>query len=320
MPVVCGVKRKRSLEDISLEEDIDLEQQEKCLYDLSLTKLRQEQMQQGTESKLLKSVLINNALRILHCHRSFIEDEIFSGACSDITPNFLANTFGPNGYLSVPLSPCPSNLSAKAVKEDFDSNSLLNSTAGVVLDSIAGMESSDSDSAVACSIEMPVESASVNGQPLTGTSPSNENHFSIVTSEAFHDIGKLKMYSEPISDDSGLGESMDSPLCFLADLHNVDISLYDYDQFQPDLACLSSEDLIESSCSVKSFDESPSHCSPLCYTSTKTTLSIDVSCRNANSPSPLASVYHRPVKHCAISAEHDYFNDTDRIVGLLVDS
>ena len=113
MPV-CGIKRRRmSVDDDSEEETVDLEQQQRCLLDISVTKLQQEQSSPGAEPKLLKSVLISNAVRLLQCHMSAssefdidiltTEEESEEGT----PPNFLYNTFGPNGYLSVVPSPCP---------------------------------------------------------------------------------------------------------------------------------------------------------------------------------------------------------------------
>ena len=87
-----------------------MEQQQQSLFDVSIIKLQHEQLRHGVEPRLLRFVLINNALRSLQGHMLHIEEEEslvglgdeFQCDSSDI---FFYNTFK-NGSLSVtPLSP-----------------------------------------------------------------------------------------------------------------------------------------------------------------------------------------------------------------------
>ena len=107
----CGVKRKHcpSLEHINLE------RQQQSLFDLSILKLQQEQLRHGVEPRLLRFVLINNALRALQGHMFIFGDEdefSFDSASSDrcgggggTTESFLNNTFKDGGLPTTPASP-----------------------------------------------------------------------------------------------------------------------------------------------------------------------------------------------------------------------
>lgn len=112
----CGVKRKHcpSLEHINLE------RQQQSLFDLSILKLQQEQLRHGVEPRLLRFVLINNALRALQGHMFiFGDDDEFSfdsastasnrcgsGAGGEgTTESFLSNTFRDGGLPTTPASP-----------------------------------------------------------------------------------------------------------------------------------------------------------------------------------------------------------------------
>ncbi len=93
---------------------MDLDQQQQTLFDASVLKLQQEQLRHGVEPRLLRFVLINNALRALQSHMLRLvegEDGDLLGPL-DCDP-FLCNTFKKHGVLSTaPLTP------AKVVKLD----------------------------------------------------------------------------------------------------------------------------------------------------------------------------------------------------------
>lgn len=115
-----GAKRKRcpSLEDV------DLDQQQQILFDVSVLKLQQEQLRHGVEPRLLRFVLINNALRDLQGHMLQLtegNDRDLLGSF-DCDP-FLCNTFRKHGMVSS-APPTP----AKVLKLDttaFNDQSLL---------------------------------------------------------------------------------------------------------------------------------------------------------------------------------------------------
>lgn len=98
----CSMKCER----YSSVEHMDLEQQQQTLFDLSILKLQQEQVRHGVEPRLLRFVLINNALRALQNHmmRLDIDDSQGPLDCDGSSP-FLCNTFKDGGLSSTPLTP-----------------------------------------------------------------------------------------------------------------------------------------------------------------------------------------------------------------------
>lgn len=94
-------------------ENIDVEQQQQSLFDVSILKLQQEQLRHGVEPRLLRFVLINNALRSLQGHMLQIdsgEDSIMRlGGGGEIiresSDMFFYNTFKNGSLSSLPLSP-----------------------------------------------------------------------------------------------------------------------------------------------------------------------------------------------------------------------
>lgn len=110
-------------------DNVDMEQQQQSLFDVSIIKLQHEQLRHGVEPRLLRFVLINNALRSLQGHMLHIEDdgsllglgeaggvggEEIQCESSDI---FFYNTFKDGSLSTVPLSP-PSGAQVKVVKLD----------------------------------------------------------------------------------------------------------------------------------------------------------------------------------------------------------
>lgn len=92
-------------------ENINVEQQQQSLFDISIIKLQHEQLRHGVEPRLLRFVLINNALRSLQGHMLQIESEDslmeITGAeiqceSSDV---FFYNTFKNGSLSSLPLIP-----------------------------------------------------------------------------------------------------------------------------------------------------------------------------------------------------------------------
>lgn len=88
----------------SLLGNIDMEQQQQSLFDVSIIKLQHEQLRHGVEPRLLRFVLINNALRSLQDHMLHMEDdETLAGIAEDFqcetSDLFFYNTFK-NGRLS----------------------------------------------------------------------------------------------------------------------------------------------------------------------------------------------------------------------------
>lgn len=87
-----GVKRKRSS---SQDYSTNFERQQKSLFDLSIVKLQQEQVRNGVEPRLLRFVLINNALRALQAHMVRLADDDALGPLDydGMSNTFLSNTF-----------------------------------------------------------------------------------------------------------------------------------------------------------------------------------------------------------------------------------
>lgn len=89
---------------------LDLELQQQSLFDLSLLKLQQEQ-RHGVEPRLLRFILINNALRALQSHMLQLSEENSSNADAP-SEHFFCNTFVKGGALSSTLltPPTPAKL------------------------------------------------------------------------------------------------------------------------------------------------------------------------------------------------------------------
>lgn len=85
----CGVKRKRCPST-----EFDLEQQQ-TLFDTSVMKLHQEHMRHGMEPRLVRFVLINNALKLLQMHMLRLEEEDALGSLDydGASNRFFRNTF-----------------------------------------------------------------------------------------------------------------------------------------------------------------------------------------------------------------------------------
>ena len=117
-----------------------MEQQQQSLFDVSIIKLQHEQLRHGVEPRLLRFVLINNALRSLQGHMLHVDDEVnFIGlpgsgdgdggeeepgengsVPSESSDVFFYNTFKNGSLSSIPLSP-PTPV--KVMKLDTNANS-----------------------------------------------------------------------------------------------------------------------------------------------------------------------------------------------------
>ena len=98
----CGVKRKRCQSS-----EFDIENQH-TLFDLSMMKLHQEHMRHGMEPRLVRFVLINNALKLLQMHMLRLEEEDSLGSLDydGSSTSFFTNTFR-HGH-PTPLTPLAS--------------------------------------------------------------------------------------------------------------------------------------------------------------------------------------------------------------------
>lgn len=98
----CGVKRKRRQST-----EFDIEHQH-TLFDMSMMKLHQEHMRNGMEPRLVRFVLINNALKLLQMHMLRLEegDALGSLDYDGSSSRFFSNTFR-HGH-PTPLSPLAS--------------------------------------------------------------------------------------------------------------------------------------------------------------------------------------------------------------------
>lgn len=99
-----GVKRKHS----SPHDNSTFERQQKSLFDLSVVKLQQEQVRNGVEPRLLRFVLINNALRALQAHMVRLADDDALGPLDydGMSNKFLSNTFKEE-HISLSFSGAP---------------------------------------------------------------------------------------------------------------------------------------------------------------------------------------------------------------------
>jgi hypothetical protein len=98
----CGVKRKRRQST-----EFDIEHQH-TLFDMSMMKLHQEHMRNGMEPRLVRFVLINNALKLLQMHMLRLEegDALGSLDYDGSSSRFFCNTF--RHGTPAPLSPLAS--------------------------------------------------------------------------------------------------------------------------------------------------------------------------------------------------------------------
>ena len=120
----CGIKRRHScLSEGTATLDGNHHHQQ-SLLELSIHKLQDEQAKHGIEPRLLRFVLINNAMRALQSHLIALENEDFTQFRSSVTEQFLSNTLS-HGLLSSPPSPPTPVKVAKLDNDHFPSSSPL---------------------------------------------------------------------------------------------------------------------------------------------------------------------------------------------------
>ena len=100
---------------------LDLEVQQQSLFDLSLLKLQQEQ-RHGVEPRLLRFILINNALRALQSHMLQLSEEESSNGDA-LSEHFFCNTFVKGGALSSTLLTPPTPVKLPRLESAFSEQS-----------------------------------------------------------------------------------------------------------------------------------------------------------------------------------------------------
>ena len=250
----CGVKRKHSpLSDAS--DSLALEEQQQCLLDLSIRKLQYEHVKHGIDPRLLRFVLINNALRALQnhvLHSVTVREEELDSFDSPQADNFIANTFS-HGFLTIPATP-PTPVKTARVDGNPEGNSqavssdspLLSSCSFPLLGCAEGEEeSSDRFSPPLPSPMLQLLSSSQPNEtavsepaspPITGkrkpnTRPQHEDSpskkhrppsLTLPESDTFHITNASVNGGEFLTDDP-------VPSLSPIDFAKVDVSLYDFD-------------------------------------------------------------------------------------------
>lgn len=358
--LTCGVKRKRDLsyEDLEEEEEgeASVEQLQKDLFKVSVAKLQQDCMRQGVEPRLLRYVLVNNAVHLLRCNMAFssgLEMETANGDDNAVTSShFTVNTFGsnscPSGSSPCPTPKCPKEEDKEVPSfdgssdNDFSEPSLLcPQFTATLLDRLGGLidegegqqqECEHIASHVEVTSDASLQSASATHD--TGTPPETRNSLTTShgegsatgrahsSSESSH-FGSCdefehahSVYNEPHSDDSGLGESMDVPISLL-DFRSIDLSLYDYDaQTPPPNIACLSSSAQETS---EQKDDQPQEAASVPCSSRGFAF-----CENGRYTSsvlsPLVSVCRRSPQHSKRNGTTKAYNDLDCIIGLFVES
>lgn len=340
MVMHSGVKHKHTSQQDVMAPTAFIERQQQTLLDLSIHKLHQEQLKYGIEPRLLRFVLINNALRSLQAHVLSRMDGGEDGmvlfgdqASSDL---FLTNTFK-HGLLSIPTSPptpvkmikldggSPFTSSTASAGGSNSHSSLLNNTGVPTLgcmkegqDQLETMpliaEESNSESrAVMAGSKRSAgarvrqdgeeeEEAGVTAKRLRPSSLSlSDNLLNGFTSSS----------SEHFSDDS-------NPLSPI-DFAKVDVSLYDFDA----RTTLSFPPVAETPRSPSSLS-----CSLHAYTGVTDDPATSQSCSSSSSSPTVSSVASSTATSASQSPSHlslpsesseaDPLDDIDRIVSLLM--
>ena len=344
----CGVKRKHSpLSDVS--DSLALEEQQQCLLDLSIRKLQYEHVKHGIDPRLLRFVLINNALRALQSHvlhSVAAREEELDTFDSPQVDNFITNTFS-HGYLTIPATPptpvktgrIDSNQEGSGQTVNSDSP-LLSSCSFPLLGCAEGEEeSNDRFSTPIPSPTLQVSSPSQPNEtavsdpvlPITGkrkpnTRPSHEESpskkhrppsLTIPESDTFH----ITNGGEFLTDDP-------VPSLSPIDFAKVDVSLYDFDA----RATLSFSTVAEtprspppsslaiSSCSVQGYITSPcaedlaDGSSSSGETPTESHSPVD----SINSGGPSSNPSSSPLSLPSDGSDVDPLEEIDRIVSLLM--
>lgn len=242
MVMQCGVKRKHCCLG---ENSLDLERQQQSLLELSVHKLQEEQAKYGIEPRLLRFVLINNALRALQMHmmRFDVSDEfgLFDSQSQD---SFLVNTFS-HGLISSPVSPPTPVKVPRLDSSPFSSNSPLLNSCTIPSLGCTEVESEDFDIPLLSPLSpFPLDDKPHTNEGLTAGKRSTETRPSLSEDEVLENetkknkSKKIRPNSLPISSNHSSSPSSktedlssDESTSSLSpiDFANVDVSLYDFD-------------------------------------------------------------------------------------------
>lgn len=347
----CGVKRKHSpLLDAS--DSRALEEQQQCLLDLSIRKLQYEHVKHGIDPRLLRFVLINNALRTLQSHILHSvaikeeEPETFDPPQND---SFITNTFS-HGFLTVPATP-PTPVKTARMDSSQESNSqtnsgspLLSSCSFPLLGFVEGEEENSDrfstplpsplpqplspsqlrETAVSEAVPPVAGKRKRNSRPHHEDSPPKKHRPASLTfpeSDAFHITNASVNGGEFLTDDP-------APSLSPIDFAKVDVSLYDFDA----RATLSFSTMAEtprspppsslaiSSCSVQGYITSPcpedstDGSSSSGDTPTESSSPVDSVSSGGSSSSQSSS----PLSLQSDGSDVDPLDEIDRIVSLLM--
>lgn len=244
MVMHSGVKRTISDDTPPL---VNMEHQQQTLLDLSIHKLHQEQIKYGIEPRLLRFVLINNALRSLQAHLMSRVDEIENDVLFCDQSSFLSNTFK-HGYISAPPSPPTPIKRLKSEGETPTNHDLLLN--GDTLPTLGCMETGQDRLETMPSIqeERIIENRLTTGCKRTVSKRAHENEDSDDISDGNDDYDSKRRKQNPLSlsDDIlngfSLSNSSNSNGEYISDDSNplspidfakVDVSLYDFDARTP---------------------------------------------------------------------------------------
>ena len=324
MVMHSGVTPKHNSPPVDMTPHVSIERQQQVLLDLSIHKLHQEQIKYGIEPRLLRFVLINNALRSLQMHVLSQMGGGIGGVREDgvmwlgdqESEQFLNNTFK-HGLLSIPASP-PTPVKVMKMEtgsSPFSSSTTSNSshlTNGGLLPSLEPqyeqletmpLETDESDS---------------DSRPVTGCKRSTAARFGADGEESNGPLSKrLKPRSLSLSDSLVNGSSTctndllseePTPLSPI-DFAKVDVSLYDFDaratlSFPPVAETPRSSPPSSLSCSLHAYTGGPAPNDP--------------TSNNGSSTSSSASESPTHLSLSPESSEPDTLDDIDRIVNLLM--
>ncbi len=118
-------------------EHIDVEYEQRNLFELTVGKLQKEQLRPGMEPRLLRFVLINNALRTLQYHMMKSDEPPLPlmEEQDEIVESFICNTFKDGGLSLSPQSP-PTPIKVKTLGSLLSDLSPLVASTGVLDDSV----------------------------------------------------------------------------------------------------------------------------------------------------------------------------------------
>lgn len=117
-------------------EHINSVYEQRNLFELTVGKLQKEQLRAGMEPRLLRFVLINNALRTLQCHMMKHEEPpltLVENGDESSTESFLCNTFKDGGLPLSPQSP-PTPIKVKTLGSLLSDLSPLVASTGILDD------------------------------------------------------------------------------------------------------------------------------------------------------------------------------------------